>query len=287
VSLVAFLFAAVALLVLSRLDHGYVRPFRWQLAELMAPALASVSSSLAQIRQAGRTLSSVFDLAEEVERLRDQNQRLKGWEWRAKESERRLSELAGLSGLLKEQPAGFVTSRVIAHASGPFVRSALINAGRENGIKTGYPVLSGDGLVGRIVETGTNSAQVLLLTDLNSRIPVLVGRAAVGAVMTGDNGPTPRLAFLPPGAAVEPGDEVATSGVGGLFPRGLRIGTVVGDANNLRVRPHAALDTLEFLSVLFHETPALGLVERGRPIHGAGLETGGGPAPPAAPRPDR
>ena len=272
---IILIFVSLALLVLSRLDHGYVRQVRWQLTEILTPLLGYVSGPLEQLRGAGRTLTNVFELAREVERLKAENQRLKGWEWRAMESERKLADLASLTSAIKEQPTGFVTSRVIANSSGPFVRSALINAGRESNVKTGYPVLSGDGLVGRIVETGNSSAQVLLLTDLNSRIPVLVGKKGTRGLVVGDNGPLLSLTYLPPETDIEPGDEVSTSGTGGLFPRGLRIGVVVRDWKGFRVRPHATLDTLEYLSVLFYETPTLGLTERGPPVQGADLRRDG------------
>ncbi len=273
--LVLLMFLSSALLVLSRLEHEYIKHVRWQMAELMTPLLGTVSGPLEQMRRAGRTLTSIFDLASEVERLKDENQRLKGWEWRAVESERKLAELSDLSSVAREKAMTFVTSRVIANSSGPFVRSSLINVGKDHAIKTGYPVLSGDGLVGRIVETGDSAAQVLLLTDLNSRIPVHVGKSSVRGVVAGDNGPLPRLTYLPGEAAIDAGDEVSTSGIGGLFPRGLRMGTVVKDGAGFRIKPHAELDRLEYLSVIFYENPTLGLIEGTQTVRGLALRKDG------------
>jgi rod shape-determining protein MreC len=136
----------------------------------------------------------------------------------------------------------------------------MINAGGDQKVKPGYPVLSGDGLVGRIVETGSNAARVLLLTDAQSRIPVHIGPQAVRAVLAGDNGPRARIVFSAPDAEVEAGNEVSTSGTGGLFPRGLRIGTVVEAGVRPTVKPHADLDAVEYLSVLLYDTPELELI---------------------------
>ena len=94
----------------------------------------------------------------------------------------------------------FVTGSVIADARGPFLRSALINLGRDNGVRVGYAVIDGDGLIGRIVDAGTSVARVLLLNDLNSRIPVLVGPAGIRALVSGDNSAELKLDFLPDGA---------------------------------------------------------------------------------------
>ncbi|MGQ0672114.1 MAG: rod shape-determining protein MreC [Hyphomicrobium sp.] len=273
-TLVVLLFASIALLVLSRMEHPAISHVRWQLSELMTPLLAEASAPLVGLRRAGRTLVRVFDHAAEVERLKDENQQLKGWEWRAIEAERKLSELTALTGAVKDKATAFVTSRVIANAAGPFVQSAMVNVGTMHAVKTGYPVLSGDGLVGRIVETGETAAQVLLLTDLNSRIPAHVGRHGARALVAGDNGPLPALTYLGSDADIAVGDEVSTSGVGGLFPRGLRIGTVVSDGAAFRVKPHADLDGLEYLSIIFHETPTLGLIESTETVRGAVLRGG-------------
>lgn len=255
------LFVSVALLILSRLDHGYISQVRWQVAELMSPVLRAIMVPLEPLREAGKSVGAAWSIASEAERLRNENQQLKGWEWRAKELERKLAELGAAARTARDTDIGFVTARVIANSSGAFVRSAMINAGGEQNLRAGYPVLSGDGLVGRVVETGSNAARVLLLTDAQSRIPVYVGPGAVRAILAGDNGPSPRLEFLAPDQTINAGDEVATSGIGGVFPRGLRIGSVAEVSDRPRVTPHANLDTVEYLSVLLYDTPVLELID--------------------------
>jgi len=176
----------------------------------------------------------------------------------AKGLERRLTQMRQLLNAVDEPALGFATGRVIADARGPFARSMLLNIGAAQGIKAGYAVINEDGLVGRIVNVGEKTARLILLSDLNSRVPVQVGPAAARAVLVGDNSGTMSLQFLPPDVAVYPGDEVYTSGHGGLFPRGLRVGVVTqDDVNGLRVVAHAKLDKLEYVSVLFFESPVL------------------------------
>ena len=167
--------------------------------------------------------------------------------------------------MVEEQRINFVTSRVIADSSGAFVRSVMINAGRAKDVRAGYPVINADGLVGRVAEAGENSARVLLLTDLNSRVPVVIGGKEVRAILSGDNGPEPRLTYMPQDVSISPGDDVATSGAGGLFPRGLRIGKVIGTALAPRVELRAKLDHLEYLSILFFEDVSRALMGEGGP----------------------
>ena len=87
------------------------------------------------------------------------------------------SENTGLRGLLKLTPepaATFITARVIANSGGAYVRSLMVHAGSENGVARGQAAMTGEGLVGRVAEVGSRAARVLLVTDLNSRVPVIV-----------------------------------------------------------------------------------------------------------------
>lgn len=254
--LATFALLSVALLALSRIDHPQVRQLRAEFAELAAPLLRGVAVPLAPIRWVSEHIAAYATVAEELERLKGENQTLKGWEARARELERRLADLSALARVVDEPNIQFITGRVVVDSKGPFARSVLLSTGREQGVKNGFPVISSDGLVGRVLESGPKSARVLLLSDLNSRVPVLLGDGGIRAVMMGDNSGRPRLAHLPEDAAPRVGDEVVTSGVGGFFPRGLRIGILVESDHGLRVRPHAQLDALEHVSILFFETPA-------------------------------
>ena len=218
VSIFAFAFLSACLLVLSRIEYAPIRAARQQLAEFVAPALQVLAIPLAPVRRLSQQIAAYASAADDIEQLRDEVRKLQGWEARARELERRLADLSIVARVVDEPGFEFITGRVIADAKGPFARSVLLNAGREHGMKVGFPVVSGDGLGGRVVESGTSSARILLLTDLNSRIPVLIGDRGVRGVLIGDNSGRPKLAHLPENARVVASDEVVTSGVGGLFP---------------------------------------------------------------------
>jgi rod shape-determining protein MreC len=83
--------------------------------------------------------------------------------------------------------------------------------------------------------------------------------------MFGDNTVSPKLTYAPSTGGIEAGDEVSTSGIGGLFPRGLRIGTVVELGGKLVVAPHARLDELDYVSVLLFENATLELADGDKP----------------------
>lgn len=130
-------------------------------------------------------------------------------------------------GLKTDPPIPMATARIVTDSRGPFAHSRLANVGREAGVKAGNPVMSENGLVGRIVGVTDGASRVLMLTDVASRTPVMIDRTNARAILTGDGGPNPKLEYLRGQNAVRSGDKVLTSGDGGVFPRGLPVGVVV------------------------------------------------------------
>lgn len=267
VLLFALFFASFVLLVLSRMENRLVSDVRAQGSDWATPVLEWASLPAIYARRGWERGKELLTLQEELDRLRAENDRLRQWEWRARRMERRLDRMRALLHAVDEQALDHATGRVIADARGPFARSILVNVGRRQGVKAGYAVINGDGLVGRTVHVGDDASRVILLNDLNSRIPVLVGPAAVRAVLVGDNTRSPRLEFLPDSSEVFENDEVYTSGHAGLLPRGIRVGVVEGDEpQGYRVRTEAALNELEFVSILFFDSPLVMATDTQAPV---------------------
>jgi rod shape-determining protein MreC len=128
------------------------------------------------------------------------------------------------------------------------MRTVMVNAGADQGAARGQAAIAEGGLIGRLTEVGSRAARVLLITDLNSRIPVVIPTSRTSAVLAGDNSDRPQLAFASEPKAVKIGDRVVTSGDGGVFPPGLPVGVVAAlDHGNARVEPYAELRTLDYV----------------------------------------
>jgi rod shape-determining protein MreC len=251
------IFACIVLLVLSRIGHSALDQARDSFLDLTAPVLAATSAPVIMARHGAARVKSYVGSFSEIDRLKEENAKLKQWEWRARLAERKVVQLRALLNAADEPALHFATGNVIADGRGPFLQSALINLGRDQGVRIGYAVINGDGLVGRTVDAGDSFARILLITDRNSRVPVLAGQGGVRAIASGNNGAELTLDFLPDGAVLHEGDEVFTSGSDGILPRGLRVGVVTGSPGAYKVRPHAALGALDAVSVLFFDTPEL------------------------------
>ena len=127
----------------------------------------------------------------------------------------------------------------------------MVNAGSENGVTRGQAAMTGEGLAGRVSEVGTRAARVLLITDLNSRVPVVVDGTRQRAILAGDNSARPSLRYRDADGMVRVGDRIITSGEGGVFPPGLPVGVVASvDGEAPRVEPYAALSRLDYLRLV-------------------------------------
>jgi rod shape-determining protein MreC len=176
----------------------------------------------------------------------------------ARELDAENRELRALLSSVAEPRSAFITARIIGMAGGAFVNTALVNAGRLDGVEAGQAVVTTQGMVGRIVEVGSRSARILLVTDLNSRIPVFVESTRAPAVVAGDNSDSLSLAFIADGASVSAGDRLVTSGEGGLLPPGLPVGIVTGRKGGVwRVQPFVDAARVEYVRVLDYALPGL------------------------------
>ena len=114
-------------------------------------------------------------------------------------------------------------------------------------------VMTPPGMIGRVIAVGHRSSRILLLTDLNSKIPVIVERSGDQALLAGDNSAEPKLEFLPLNPRFQVGDRVITSGRGGVLPAGLMIGEISRiEGTRVAVRPAVDWQAIDFVAVLRH-----------------------------------
>ncbi len=241
---------AGGVMLLGKADTLLVERLRLQVNDAVVPILGVLSKpvdGLTNILERGQDL---LRLSEENERLRAERNRLLRWQAAAQRLEAENEALRQLLNFIPGPDATFRAARVVADPTGAFAQSLLVNAGVRDGIDKGHIVIAGDGLVGRVVGVSQRAARVLLITDLNSRVPVFVGQARVRAVLAGDNSERPKLIHVLQQGKIEPGDPVVTSGVAGGFPSGLPVGVVadVGDGG-ITIQPYVDRARLEYVRI--------------------------------------
>lgn len=250
----AFLFlvmAAIALMLLGRTDNVVVERVSAVVIDVFSPIMDVLSRPAASVNEAVVTIRELASLRDENARLKRENARLLVWQDAARKLAAQNEALQALLDYKPEPTTRYIAARVIGDSGGAFVRSVVVNAGTSQGVSKGQAAVTGQGLAGRVAQVGYRSARVLLITDINSRVPVLVESSRKRAILAGDNGLLPRLTFLPVNASVKPGDRVVTSGHGGVFPPGLPVGRItVAEDGIVRVTPFNELDSLEFLRLV-------------------------------------
>ena len=139
---------------------------------------------------------------------------------------------------------------------GPFVRTFRINLGTKSGVVEGQAVMDEHGLVGRIVAAGKTASRVLLITDLNSRVPVMIEPTGVRGMLIGQNDAPPVVTYLPRDFNVQVGNVVVTSGHGGLLPPDIPVGTITAIKDDqVVIKPATNLNSVMYVRVLDYTSP--------------------------------
>jgi rod shape-determining protein MreC len=256
--LALFLFVVVLLTTQFRSsDQRAIGP----LGTLILTALLPIQAGMVRIAEGGESLWEQFT---EIGRMRVENARLRA----------QLDTLSREAAALREQAASAdrlerllelrekvayrsVAARVVSRDPGHWFATLVVDRGRREGVDRNSPVVTPDGVVGRVIEVTPTASRVLLIADSRSALGVLVQDSRAAGVVEGWGTGTLRLKYLSRAAALKQGDRVVTSGLGGVFPRGLvvgRIRSVTREEGALlqeaEVEPAAALDRLEEVLIL-------------------------------------
>lgn len=193
---------------------------------IVAPLLRAIQNSSAFFTSLWAGYVNLRHVHQENRTLKEEVTRLRKEEMFLLETQRENERLHQILQLREDISLPTIAARVIGKDPSNWFRSILIDKGFREGIKKNAAVLSPKGLVGRVIEVMEGTSRVQLITDPNCAVGALVQAGRVGGLVVGEVGPSCRLKFLPQGAEIQVGDSVLTSGLSGLSPKGIPIGTV-------------------------------------------------------------
>ena len=191
------------------------------------------------------------NIRHENKKLREENRELiiKSSRVSSLEAENRL--LSGLLNYIPPKDATFATAKIVAEEGGVFSHALIAYTAENDKVQKGQVVLGDTGVIGRVERVGHIYSKIILITDINSKIPVMIEKSRVRGILSGDNTSFPKLIFMPLDAEPAIGDKIVTSGVAGVFPAGLPVGKIVAiEKNNIKVKPFANLDRVEFVRIV-------------------------------------
>ena len=217
---------ALSLMVADQSDIKVFKQIKMSAIHSLGTLLELGVETSTAARETFETLAELGKFKGELERLRLENNELKKWRYAAEALNSQNMALRDLHSFVPLPTIKSITGRIISYSGGAFTRSILINVGSKNGARLGQAVMSSFALVGVLVEVADEYSRVLLVTDLNSQIPVKIQNNGISGILIGDNSRLAKLFFLPQESVLAEGQIVTTSGRGGVLPPDLPIGLV-------------------------------------------------------------
>lgn len=226
----ALIILAIILVIYSSARPAHIEVVRMGITNFAAPFISTVTKPVQGAAMFVRNVSGLSELQAENAALRDENVRLRDWYQSALLLEAENKSLRDLMNVKLTPEQSFITAPVMADSGNAFAKSLLVEAGRRDRVQKNQAAIAGEGLIGRVIEVGPNVSRILLASDMNSRIPVLVENTSQHAILAGGNESYPTLIHLPAGSSVDVGARIITSGYGGVFPYGIPVGRIVSNA---------------------------------------------------------
>ena len=248
-SLFALVVLSVILLFIEKIETKPLNYLRSIVKDVIYRSSVVVSAPTKGLKSVADTVEKHMDLYSKNVELKQENLKLKA---NISDSNFLKFENKQLRKLLDEDVAlstSLVSSRVMIDKQSPYLNSFIINSGTNKKIKNGLAVLDGENFIGRIVDVNFFSSRVLLVSDLNSKIPVIIVPSGHHAILSGHGKNEITLEYLPENHTVQSGNKVYTSGKEGIFSPGIPIGEVKMSIDKVLISLFSDLTQITFVNI--------------------------------------
>ena len=252
-SLIVLIFFSIFLIALSRFNVPAINYLKVSLNEIIYRASFVVSIPEQQIQNASIALKKHFKLYEDLEITK---KRIKELEFEKYNSNYLSAENTRLRKLIDEYivQSDELVAKVLLDKNSPFLKSIIVNKGSKDGVKLGMAVLDNQYLVGKIVEVNYSTSRALLVSDLNSKIPVSVEPGNLLSILSGTGKSYGKIQYTQQDFIFQESNVVYTSGSGGIFKSGIPIGKIKIESNeNIRVNFFSNLSQITFVKLISFE----------------------------------
>ena len=247
-SLFALLFSSIFLIVLGKFNFTAINYLKITINEVVYRTSFVASIPEKYITYSYRAIEEHIKLykdynfqKEELEKLKSEKYEVKFLEAENKRLKKVLNDINYSSEL--------VIAKVIIDKQSPFLRSIIINKGSKNNIKKGMSVLSDSYLIGKVVEVNYMTSRVLLLSDLNSKIPETIEPGSIQSILSGDGKNSGNIQYTKDNLPIADGSIIYTSGTGGLLKSGIPIGKIDQNENQNSVNFFIDFSQLRYVKV--------------------------------------
>lgn len=247
----AVVLVMLAIIGLDASQHPSLQVARRSAVDSFMPVAHAVVAPVVALADMAFDLKSLANLQTENARLAQLNQQLLSWRDTAYSLRQQNEALRSLVNAAPQPTPHFISAPIIGAARSGFQHNLVVGAGSAAMVRSGHVAISAQGVLGRVTEVGQNTARVMLLNDYNSRLPIMLQRTGLQAIVAGDNSPQLVLRFVGAGDDVRVGDRVVSAAVGGFVPAGVPVGVVTGFSNGAwRVAPVARPETSPWVQLI-------------------------------------
>lgn len=225
VSILVFIFLTILSLLFK--PFGETGFFKKLALEIVAPLEHVVNVSIHGIDSVWRRYVFLVGLEEENRKLRERLALLSGQLNTYREAQLEYERMRRLMGIRESLGLPTITARVVGRERSSVFKTVIINRGSLDGVIAGLPVLTHEGIVGRVTDVSWNVSTVLLLIDYNSNIDALVQGVRAQGILQGAGSMECALKYVQRSEKIKAGDLVISSGLAGVFPKGLSLGTII------------------------------------------------------------
>lgn len=201
--------------------------------EVLGTVQSAVYSVTESFRDVWYGYIALLDVRDENLRLQEEINKYQAINIKYREAVATNMRLSNLLELKEVLPPPTISALIIGRDPSQWFKTITVNRGASEGITRGMPVVTVEGVVGQVLDGSAHFSKVLLANDPNSALDVMVQRTRVQGIIKGD-GNSYQLHYVLKNNSVEKGDQIVTSGMGGVFPKGLPVGTVSTVVNNKR-----------------------------------------------------
>ncbi|MFW8601209.1 rod shape-determining protein MreC [Desulfobacterota bacterium M19] len=231
--------------------------------EVMGPVQGTFTKSMSFVSSIWRHYISLTEVAVDNDRLRREIDKYRQKNAEFREAAALNGQLQKLLDLDKRLKLPTVTARIVGRDPSLWFKTLIIDKGSTSGISAGMAAVTPDGVAGQVINTSPHYAKIMAATDPNSAIDAIVQNNRLQGIIKGD-GRNYRLRYVLKNSVVKINDTIITSGMGGVFPKGLVIGTVSnflrarrGMFLQIKVKPSVNFHHLEYLTIILHGKPTL------------------------------
>lgn len=235
--------------------------------DVTVPIQRMIATPVDLVRDTWTRYVALTDLRAENDALRAQLSALREENLQYREALVASDRLQRIAEMRDESETPMLPMEVVGQDVSPWFRSVLLDRGREHGVRAGMPVITDSGVVGLVTATSDGAGRTMLLLDRQSAVDGIVQRSRARGIVRGRGTNRLEFEFVVSGADVSVGDEVISSGLDGVYPKGLRIGEVVdivsspyGLTQKAILKPAVDFGRLEQVFVVLWRAPTMDLL---------------------------